>query len=112
MTLCRNTPSFAQQCGNIDVVSLYRIFMVSRQLASVRGKVVYLPDGRRLGNIHDCVIDLDVWSCTHLFVNECERSIVEDGVHVAVPWRWVRAMNDVVILRWFPPTPIPKELSQ
>jgi len=86
--------------------------VTSRALADLRGKEVYLPDGRRLGLVHDCVIDIDDWSCTHLFVNECERGIVEDGVHVAVPWRWVRAMNDVVILRWFPPTPIPKEPSQ
>jgi sporulation protein YlmC with PRC-barrel domain len=28
-------------------------------------------------------------------------------LHVAVPWRWVRAIDEVVLLRWFPPTPIP-----
>ena len=35
--------------------------------------------------------------------------LVEDRIHVAIPWRWIRAIEDVILLRWFPPTPIPKE---
>ena len=32
---------------------------------------------------------------------------VEGGINIAVPWRWLRGVNDIVMLRWFPPTPIP-----
>ena len=28
-------------------------------VTAVRGKEVYLPDGRRLGRVHDAVIDLE-----------------------------------------------------
>ena len=34
--------------------------------------------------------------------------LVEDGIHLAIPWRWVRGINEIITLRWFPPTPIPK----
>ena len=81
-------------------------------LAELKGKQVFLPDGRLLGLVHDCVVETKEWNCTHLFVNECKPNIVEDGIHVAIPWRWVRAVNDVVILRWFPQTPIPKNPVQ
>ena len=32
------------------------------------GLDVYLPDGRKLGIVHDAVIDAESLHCTHLFV--------------------------------------------
>ena len=62
------------------------------------------------GKIQDTVIDTDGWTCTHIFVADPPADLVEGRIHVAVPWNWVRSIGDVVILRWFPPTPIPREL--
>ncbi len=76
-------------------------------IASIRGKEVYLPDGRKLGTVHDAVIDLDGMACSHLFVVGTPASLVEQSIDVAVPWRWVRGVGEVVVLRWFPPAPIP-----
>ena len=78
-----------------------------RPLTSLAGLEVFLPDGRRLGRVHDAVIDADDMMCTHLFVRETDRELVEEGVHLAIPWRWVRGIEDIVVLRWFPETPIP-----
>ncbi|MDP6905954.1 MAG: PRC-barrel domain-containing protein [Candidatus Thalassarchaeaceae archaeon] len=76
--------------------------------SEIRGMPVILPDGRFLGTVHDAVVDIESWSCTHLFVAKPSADLVEDRVHVAIPWRWVKAIEDVIILRWFPPTPIPR----
>jgi sporulation protein YlmC with PRC-barrel domain len=76
-------------------------------VSTVRGKEVFLPDGRRLGTVHDAVIDVDGFACSHLFVVGTPHHLVEQGIDVAVPWRWVRGVGDAVILRWFPETPIP-----
>ena len=70
-------------------------------VSRLTGLEVFLPDGRRLGVVHDAVIDANGLTCTHLFV------LVEGSVHVAVPWRWIRGIEQIVLLRWFPPTPIP-----
>lgn len=78
-------------------------------LAHWTGLEVYLPDGRKLGIVHDAVIDVQSLKCTHLFVKDTPEELVEGSIHLAVPWRWVRAINDIVVLRWFPPTPIPKQ---
>ena len=56
------------------------------------------------------MIDVNNWSCTHIFVSDPPESLVEGRTHVAVPWNWVRSIGDVVILRWFPQTPIPRNL--
>lgn len=83
-------------------------FVSERRLTSLRGLEVFLPDGRKVGVVHDSVIDSEDWSCSHLFVRETDPALVEGSIHLAVPWRWVRGINDAVILRWFPATPIPK----
>ncbi|MBN17026.1 MAG: PRC-barrel domain-containing protein [Candidatus Thermoplasmatota archaeon] len=77
--------------------------------SELRGMPVILPDGRYLGTVHDTVVDSDEWKCTHIFVTNPPEDIVEGRIHVAIPWRWIRGVEDVVLLRWFPPTPIPKE---
>ena len=80
--------------------------MADLQESEIRGLPVIMPSGRLLGTVHDT----DGWTCTHIFVADPPADLVEGRIHVAVPWNWVRSIGDVVILRWFPPTPIPREL--
>ncbi len=61
-----------------------------RNLSNLSGLQVYLPNGRRLGVVHDAVVEHASLSCTHLFVTETPDDLVEDSIHIAVPWRWVR----------------------
>jgi len=79
-----------------------------RNLSQLSGLQVYLPNGRLLGVVHDAVVEHASLSCTHLFVKDTPDDLVEGSIHVAVPWRWVRSIGDVVILRWFPPAQIPR----
>ena len=79
-----------------------------RNLSQLSGLRVYLPNGRLLGVVHDAVVEHASLSFTHLFVKDTPDDLVEGSIHVAVPWRWVRSIGDVVILRWFPPTQIPR----
>ncbi len=79
-----------------------------RNLSQLSGLQVYLPSGRLLGVVHDAVVEHASLSCTHLFVKDTPDDLVEGSIHVAVPWRWVRSIGDVVILRWFPPSQIPR----
>jgi sporulation protein YlmC with PRC-barrel domain len=95
--------------NNVHGCIAYGVAMSERKMTSLRGRAVYLPDGRRLGLVHDAVVDFDGWRCSHLFVRETSLEIVEGGIHLAIPWRWVRAVSDVVLLRWFPPTPLPRD---
>ena len=74
----------------------------------MHGLPVVLPDARILGIVHDVVLDEQARVCTHLFVTETTDTIVEGGIHGSVPWSWVRSISDVILLRWFPPTPIPR----
>jgi len=83
--------------------------MADSRASELRGRPVILPDGRLLGTVHDAIVDTDGWECTHIFVCDPPEDIVQDRIHVAIPWRWIRSISDVVLLRWFPPTPIPRD---
>ena len=85
--------------------------MADCQVSDIRGLPVILPDGRLLGPVHDTVIETDGWRCTHVFVSDPPADLVEGRIHVAIPWNWIRSIGDVMILRWFPPTPIPRNAS-
>ena len=76
--------------------------MPDRRLTTLHGLPVVLPDARILGVVHDVVLDAKASACTHLFVVETPDEIVEGGLHVSIPWSWVRSVSDVVLLRWFP----------
>ena len=82
--------------------------MTDMRSDELRSRPVILPDGRVLGMVHDAIVDVESTSITHLFVTSHPPQIVEDSIHIAIPWRWVRSIGDVVVLRWFPQTPIPK----
>ena len=85
------------------------IMVGEMSISQLNGKEIYLPDGRRLGLVGETVIDGSTLRATHIFVAGCPDELVEQGVHMTVPWRWVRSIGDIVILRWFPKTPIPYE---
>ena len=76
-------------------------------LSDLNGMDVYLPDGRFLGVIHETVVDGTEMKATHLFVTNTPAELVEGSVNLTVPWRWVRSVGEIVLLRWFPKTPIP-----
>ena len=84
--------------------------MADRHASEIRGLPVIIPDGMLLGTVHDTVIDVGNWSCTHIFVSDPPEGLVEGRTHVAIPWNWVKSVGDVVVLRWFPPTPVPRNI--
>jgi len=76
-------------------------------MSSWAGLEVYLPNGKKLGVVLDAVLDAESMQCTHLFVRDIPEELVEGSIPLAVPWRWIRAIDEIVLLRWFPATPIP-----
>ncbi len=84
--------------------------MADLHASEIRGLPVILPNGRLLGTVYDSFVNTDDWSCTHIFVSDPPADLVEGRTHLAIPWKWVRSVGDVVLLRWFPPTPLPKNL--
>jgi sporulation protein YlmC with PRC-barrel domain len=63
---------------------------------------VYTREGTYVGHVRNVFIDMDEKCVSSLLVTNTNPSLVEGTVDVAVPYRWVNAVGDIVILSHFP----------
>ena len=63
---------------------------------------VYTRAGTFIGHVRNVFLDMDEKRVSSLLVTNTNPSIVEGTVDVAVPYRWVNAVGDIIILSHFP----------
>lgn len=63
---------------------------------------VYTRKGRYVGHVRNVFLDMDEKKVSSLLVTNTNPAIVEGTVDVAVPYRWVNSVGDIVILSYFP----------
>jgi len=63
---------------------------------------VYTREGIYVGHIRNVFINMEEKRVNSLLVTNTNPSLVEGTVDVAVPYRWVNAVGDIVILSHFP----------
>ena len=63
---------------------------------------VYTREGVYVGHVKNVFLDMDEKRVSSLLVTNTNPSIVEGTVDVAVPYRWVNAVGDIIILSYFP----------
>ena len=63
---------------------------------------VYTREGTYVGNVRNVFLDMDEKCVSSLLVTNTNPSLVEGTVDVAIPYRWVNAVRDIVILSHFP----------
>ncbi|WP_435099149.1 PRC-barrel domain-containing protein [Halorubrum sp. N11] len=72
------------------------------ELTSLVGREVYSNNGVFVGEIEDVRLDLDAQAVTGLALaqlnHELFASRVEGNTGVILPYRWVRAVGDVVLI--------------
>lgn len=72
------------------------------EISELIGLQVYTTDGIFLGNVNNVVLDLEKQKVYGLFIGDTNPLLVEDSMPVNVPYRWVQAIGDIIILRYFP----------
>jgi sporulation protein YlmC with PRC-barrel domain len=63
---------------------------------------VYTREGIYVGHVKNVFLDINEKKVDSLLVTNTNPSLVEGSVDVAVPYRWVNAIGDIVILSNFP----------
>ena len=73
-----------------------------QEITSLVGREVYTNNGVYVGEVEDLKLDLDTRSVTGLAVGRLSRELFEaeakNGKGVVVPYRWVRAVGDVILV--------------
>lgn len=63
---------------------------------------VYTREGTYVGHVRNVFIDMDEKCVSSLLITDTNPSLVEGTVDVAIPYRWVTSVGDIVILSHFP----------
>lgn len=72
------------------------------EMTELLGRQIYTPDGRLVGEVDNVVVDVDAAKADGLYLSEASPMLVEEDRPVSVPYRWVSAVNDVILLKYFP----------
>jgi len=63
---------------------------------------VYTRTGTYIGHVKNVFLDVEEKRINSLLVTNTNPALVEGSVDIAVPYRWVNAVGDIVILSNFP----------
>ncbi|MFB6311243.1 MAG: PRC-barrel domain-containing protein [Salinirussus sp.] len=73
-----------------------------QEITSLVGREVYTNNGVFLGEVEDLRLDLEAEAVTGLALHELNRELFADEAReargVIVPYRWVQAVGDVIIV--------------
>ena len=72
------------------------------ELTAYIGRPVYNHKGSYVGTVSNVIIDLPNRKVGSLLIGRTNPAIIDGGRDVAVPYRWVSALGDVVLLNTFP----------
>ena len=63
---------------------------------------VYTRDGIYVGSVKNVLLDVEQKKVASLLLTKTNPAVIEGAMDVAVPYRWVNAVGDIVILSYFP----------
>lgn len=72
------------------------------EMTEYLGRQIYTPDGRLLGEVDNIVVDVDSSKVDGLYIEGSSPLLVDEGRPINIPYRWVNAVSDVILLKYFP----------
>ena len=72
------------------------------EISKIKDLEVYAPNGLFVGYADKYVIDPADKRVTGIFMEGANPVLVDPGVSIRIPYRWVQSVGDVIILNSFP----------
>lgn len=63
---------------------------------------VFTPWGVSIGMVTSLEIESESGGISNIFLEETNDRLVEDGASILIPYRWIQAVGDIVILKYYP----------
>lgn len=80
---------------------MHRDEAVEHQMTSEIGKQVFTTNGVYIGSVQDITLDVDGEKATKLAVSDVNTELFEgvpENSGLLIPYRWVRATDDIVLV--------------
>ena len=66
------------------------------------GLEVYTGNALLVGSVKDVILDTEEYAVSGLYVQHPNPRLVEGSINIAIPFRWVRSVGDIIVLKFFP----------
>lgn len=72
------------------------------EVTELLGNDVYSDKGILVGTITDVILDMERQFIHGLYVERSNPSLVEGGASISIPYRWIKAIGEIILLKKFP----------
>ncbi len=72
------------------------------ETSSLIGLELFTPWGVKVGDVTNIEIDSDKGEVSNIYMEETNENLVEYGDSIMIPFRWIQAVGDIIILKHFP----------
>lgn len=79
------------------------------EISGLSNLSVYTSQGIHLGAVENLILDITNSKIDGLYIGSTNPNLVEGGVSVNLPYRWVQSVGEIIILRYFPGKITPKK---
>lgn len=71
-------------------------------IENIKGLEIYAPNGIFVGTADQVIIDVDDRNTVGIIVADPNPVFADRNVSITIPYRWVQAVGDIIILKVFP----------
>ncbi|MEM0158372.1 MAG: PRC-barrel domain-containing protein [Thermoplasmataceae archaeon] len=80
------------------------------EVTELYGKPVYNEKAMLIGEVSDVIVDFESDDIYGIYIESPNPKLVEKGASICIPFRWIKAIDEIILLRKFPDfIPAPKE---
>ncbi len=72
------------------------------EVTELYGMSVYTDKGVLLGQVNDVIFDMEQQDIYGFYIAQPNSELVEMGSAISVPFRWVKSIGEIILLRKFP----------
>ncbi len=82
---------------------------MTREITSLLNLPVYTNKGMYVGEVRSISVETDEDRVDTMVITDTNPLLVENSLDIGVPYRWVSAVGDIIILGYFPKRVCPEE---
>ena len=75
---------------------------MTRELTSFLNLPVYTNKGTYVGETKNVIIDTDAAHINTILITDINPTLIDNPQDIGVPFRWIAAIGDIVLLNHFP----------
>ena len=71
-------------------------------ITEIVGLEVYTEKAILVGTVKDVILNTEDHDVDSIYIEHPNPLVIQGGINVAIPFRWIYSIGDIIVLRYFP----------